>query len=166
MRDHGLRNCVVCNRRCSAWLCDACSYTSGYNRARFHSDVPSATPTEVSRQIQRRLGNDIEYEQITCIRSVPDYRGGSEMDVRNRLLRYLYSDVRFTANERRRIRGMFSPAHASRIQRRAWNRRWSAFAELWPRIGLACLVAMVNPDRDPARPKRRRFLPRAVMEMQ
>ena len=165
MRDHSLRNCVNCNRRCSAWLCGACSYASGYNRVRFQCDAPSSTPTSVSRQIQLRLGNDIAFDQVACIRSVPDYQGGSEMDARTRLLRYLYSDVRFTANERRRIRGMFFIGETTRPQRRSWNRRWSAFAEVWPRIGLACLVAMVNPEQNPERPERRRFLPRAVIEM-
>lgn len=166
MRDHGLCNCIVCNRRCTAWLCDACSFVSDYNAARY-SDAPAVTASAVSRSRERNAGDSIAYEHVSAIRSstAEDINNGIDTDgqssrIRVRALRRRHSDVVFTANERRSIRAIDVGAKIPRPVREARRRRWENFANVWPRIALAHLVSLVAPA-----PRRRLAIPEHVTEM-
>lgn len=154
MRDHALRNCVACNKRCDAWLCLTCSLSSDVNSARQNANTRSPTATSLGAALGLRLGNDVAYEHLIALQLAAP---GS----RTVHLRIKHSDVHLTQNERRSVRGLYSSGQQrSRAYLRAHRDRWTAFAALWPRIGLAHLEQLVAPVRE-----RRIVLPSAIGDM-
>ena len=97
---------------------------------------------------------------MVAIRSIADNPTLDE-DLRLRWLRGVHSDVRLTANERRRVKALFCRPRSQQSMATllSWDRRWDAFSQVWPRIGLAHLVLLATPERQRIR------LPQAIMEM-